>query len=59
MSIEEIKPNPLYIPNRKVIVTFEFPGDDITIKDVLAQFSEEVKDHLNTVHIRDRSEERY
>lgn len=49
--------NPLYIPTRKIIVTFEFPGDEVTIKEVLAKFNEEVKDYLNGVHVRDRRED--
>lgn len=47
-------PNPLYIPNKVIIVNLEFPSDDLSINEVLSLLPPDIREHLTAIHVRDR-----
>lgn len=59
-EVQEVRPdrmlptNPLYLPNKTIHVQLEFSSDDLSVNEVLALFSDDLREHLVGIHVRDR-----
>lgn len=46
--------NPLYMPNKTIVVGLEFASDDLSVNEVLALLPADIREHLTSIHVRDR-----